>query len=97
MLTTSTPTADYEVANKKYVDDTAGGNVVVEANDQTEEDTAFAAGATVVIRLDLIPTYVIQVLLHMDGTNGASLFTDSSVNGFPVTLTKYAYDGYGCA
>jgi hypothetical protein len=85
LLTTSTPTADYELANKKYVDDTAGGNlVVVEANGQAEEDAAFLAGATIVIRLDLLSTLAIQLLLHMEGVQDGTTFIDSSPNNFQI-------------
>ena len=80
------PTADYQVANKKYVDDNLTVQIVAEANSQAEEDAAFTAGAVVVVRTDLIPIpYVVQLLLHMDGTDGGTTFIDSSYNGFTVT------------
>lgn len=86
-ITPSTPpTNNYQVANKKYVDDNIGSGVVVEANSQAEEDAAFLAGATIVIRLDLLTSYTIQLLLHMDGTAGGTTFTDSSVNGAAMSV-----------
>jgi hypothetical protein len=72
-------------------------NIVVEANNQVEEDEAFANGATIVIRLDLIgnvpvdggntpvlPNGDIQLLLHFDGDNNSTIFTDSSINSHNI-------------
>jgi hypothetical protein len=74
-----------------------------EASSQAAEDSAWDAGAQVVLRTDLIYLDNESLLMHFDGANNGTTFTDTSENnraftrvGTPVTSTTTSKFGSAC-
>lgn len=60
--------------------------LVVECADATEEAAAWAAGAKIVLRSDLLISESAVTYLKFDGTEGSSLFTDASLEGHLISV-----------
>jgi hypothetical protein len=93
----SAPTTDYQVANKKYVDDNAGGSIEIHqgivTSDQTISSTSYADVTNIAISTGLSNSAVYRFEIHLYGARASTGSTLIMYAKFVVANISSIYGG----